>query len=168
MPIKRRTARLRREGYGPGHRNHLKSGHSYEILGPTFGRDADFDREAARVAWGVLRPELMAESIAERPCERPAGWWWFEAPELRRRVDGGRHPCEDPAREMPVYRGIASICATEDDFRAAYESEAAHLLRLGQLLPAERTYLTNHPKLLEPESRVRHLPCALFPRRGPR
>ncbi|NBP16583.1 hypothetical protein EBU95_19705 [bacterium] len=163
MPRKRRTPHQRREGYGDGHRFHLKLGHAYEFLGPTFGRDEAFDREAAREAWAILRPELMAEFITERPCQRPAAWWWFEAPELRRRVDGGLHPCEDPEREMEPYRGMPGSYSTEDDFRAEYESEAAYLLRLGQLLRAERDYLTDHPELLKPESHVYLLRTAILP-----
>ena len=65
MPRKRRKPHQRREGYGEGHRHHLKSGHSFEFLGPTFGRDSDFDADAAREAWGILRAELLAEFIAE-------------------------------------------------------------------------------------------------------
>lgn len=168
MPIKRRVARQRREGYSRGHREHLKSGHSFEILGPTFGRGDKFDREAARAAWDVLRAELMVEFVAEKPCRRPAAWWWFEAPELRRRLDGGLHPCEDPERNIPSYFGTPRRYEVEDDFRAVYESEAAYLLRLGQLVPAERAYLEAHPELLEPVSQVRQLRCAPFPLRGPR
>lgn len=164
MPRKRRRPRRQRESYGEGHRYHLKSGHSFDFLGPTFGRDSKFDKEAAREAWGVLRAELMAEFITEKPCRRPAAWWWFEAPELRRRLDGGLHPCEDPDREMPVYRGGPGFYSTEDDFRAEYESEAAYLLRLGQLLPAERDYLTDHPELLAPDSHVYLLRTAILPR----
>jgi hypothetical protein len=64
---------------------------------------------------------------------------------------------------MPVYRGGPAFYSTEDDFRAEYESEAAYLLRLGQLPPAERDYLTDHPELLKPESHVYLLRTAILP-----
>jgi len=169
MPPKKRTGHHRRgPKWGPGHICQLKTGHSFEILGPTFGRTfgprADFDEDAAREAWFDLRLQIIAEYAAEKPCTRPAAWWWFEAPELRRRIDGGHHPCEGPDGTIPLCRGIPTIYFTEDHFRAVYESEPAYLLRLRLLTKGEKAYLEAHPELLEPQSQGRRLREAIFER----
>jgi len=169
MPPKKRTGHHRRgPKWGPGHICQLKTGHSYEILGPTFGRPfgprANFDEGAARAAWSDLRLQIIAECAAEKPCTRPAAWWWFEAPELRRRLDDGVHPCEGPDAAIPPTRGIPAIYFTEDHFRAMYESEPAYLLRLGLLTKAERSYLATHPDLLDPVSKIARLAEMVIPR----
>jgi hypothetical protein len=162
MPYKKRAIRHRREAYSKGHLFQLKFGFSCEILGDTFGRGDAFDEEAAREAWNLLRLPILREYAAEHPCRRPAAWWWFDAPELRRRVDGGRHPCEDPTREIGVYRGRPEWYCTEDDFRAVYESEPAYLARLQLLTKGEIAHLEDHPELLEPVSHERRLFEAIF------
>jgi hypothetical protein len=162
MPYKKQTARRRRETYSEGHVFQLKFGHAFEFLGDTFGEGAEFDEEAARAAWQLLRLPLLRDYAAEHPCRRPAAWWWFDAPELRRRLDGGKHPCEDPSREVGIYRGKPQRYATEDDFRAVYESEPAYLSRLKLLTSGEKAYLEHHPELLEPESHERRLGEAVF------
>lgn len=169
MPPKKRTGHHRRgPKWGPGHIYQLKTGHSYEILGPTFGRlsgpGANFDEIAARAAWADLRLQVMAEYATEKPCHRPVAWWWFEAPELRKRLDGGPHPCDGPNSAIPELCGIPRIYYTEDHFRATYESEPAYLHRLGMLTKSEEAYLATHPDLLEPVSQIARWAEMLPPR----
>jgi hypothetical protein len=44
--------------------------------------------EDVRAAWGLVRDGLLAEWVRAKPGTRPAAWWSYEAPELRRRVGG--------------------------------------------------------------------------------
>lgn len=166
MPRKRRRGHQRREDYSAGHVFQLKYGHGFEFLGQTFGNDEAFDSDAARAAWVELRSSILPEYVTEKPCHRPAAWWWFESPELRRRIDGGRHPCEDPTRDVGDHRGKPRWYSTEDDFRAVYESEPAYLSRLGLLTSGEEAYLKTHPELLKPESQERRLGEAIFEKTG--
>jgi hypothetical protein len=62
----------------------------HDFFNDGFGRGDDFDEESARAAWFELRDRVFA-ALDERqrschgtyPILRPAGWWWFEAPEPR-------------------------------------------------------------------------------------
>ena len=162
MPRKQRTQRQRRDEYHEGHLLQLKIGHDYGLWGgPAFGNGESLDRGAALVAWEIYRGEILAEHIAEHPCTRPWAWWHLEPRELRRRVDGGIHPCENPARTWPeysvdgaglpaTYYGVPRIINHPDDFDALYESVPAYLLRLDLLTRAEKAYLDENPDLLEP------------------
>lgn len=165
MPRKQRTRRQRPDDYHEGHRLQMKIGADFGLFGgPAFGNDEDFDREGAVAAWAVLRGEILAEHIAEHPCTRPWAWWHLESRELRRRVDGGIHPCEDASRKVwpSIDDGTGRIrpyyglpcCYSGDhggrDFEALYESVAAYLFRLNLLTKAERAYLDENPDLLEP------------------
>jgi hypothetical protein len=162
MPRKRRTQRQRRDEYHEGHRLQLEIGHDYGLYGgPAFGNGEDLDRDAALAAWEIFRGEILAEHIGKHPCTRPWAWWHLEPRELRRRVDGGIHPCENPARTCPEYcddgsgrippwYGLPRVVNHVDDFDALYESVPAYLLRLNLLTRTEREYLDENPELLEP------------------
>jgi hypothetical protein len=162
MPRKRRTQRQRRDEYHEGHLLQLKIGFDYGLFGgPAFGEGENFDRAAACAAWEIFRGEILAEHIAEHPCTRPWAWWHLEHRELRRRVDGGIHPCEDPdtpcpaylddgSGRMPAWYGLPRCDCSTDDSDPMYESVAAYLLRLNLLTRAEKDYLDRNPDLLEP------------------
>jgi len=161
MPnIKRRTKR-RADGYHEFHVMQLQLG--FDLWGKcnhwfaAFGNDDDFDRTAAKEAWGVLGEQILRDWTCEHPGQRPAAWSWFEAPERRRRVDGVQHPFDDRVRkkkhdEMPdhywakrhaydLHFGVPRIVSGDDMFAAKYESEAEYLERLGLLTEAERKEL---------------------------
>jgi hypothetical protein len=162
MPRKQRRSRRPRDEYHEGHRLQLKIGHDFGLFGgPAFGDGEELDLDAARSGWAVLQAEIMAEHLAEHPCTRPWAWWHLEPRELRRRVDGGIHPCENPDRRRDlnlddgtsrpgVWYGLPRYISHPDDFDAVYESVPAYLLRLNLLTRAEREYLDENPDLLEP------------------
>jgi|688.fasta_scaffold594483_2 hypothetical protein len=161
MPRKTQTRRRPDAGYHEGHIRQLLIGHDFGLPAPAFGRDEAFRREEAIEAWAMLREELLHDHIQEHPCTRPWAWWHLEHRELRRRVDGGIHPCENPDRRRDlnlddgtsrpgVWYGLPRRITHPDDFDAVYESVPAYLLRLNLLTRAEREYLDENPDLLEP------------------
>jgi hypothetical protein len=153
MPRRKRTRRLPRHEYHAGHIRQLITGFDLKLPKPAFGMDRHggrFRRDEAVVAWGELRETLLADFIAEHPCYRPWAWWHLEPRELRRRVDGGVHPCEDESKPCPPYYGVPQWISGRDEFEALYESGAAYLLRLGLLTKREREYLDENPELLDP------------------
>jgi hypothetical protein len=151
MPRRRRTRRLPRNEYHAGHIRQLVTGHDLKIApAPAWGNGKDFRREEAAAAWAELREEILADHITRHPCTRPFGWWSLDEPrELRRRVDGGPHPCLPPLCR-PVSWGRPRCFAEPDEFEAMYESVPAYLARLGLLTRAERQHLATNPDLLEP------------------
>lgn len=150
MPRKARTRRRRPTELGKWHIYQLKTGRSWKgLFGPDFGRHDAFDHDAAAAAWAVVRGSMLAEHIAAHPCTRPWAWWAIEGDrELRRRVDGGAHPCD--CGRVPTPSGLPRYVSTGDEFEALYESVPAYLARLGLLTKAERDYLDDHPELLDP------------------
>jgi hypothetical protein len=114
---------------------------------------------AMRHAWDSLRDELLQQWIAEHPGTRPWAWWKFDAPELRRRVNGV-HPFENVERTAHCRRvGIPEAdylriffgkpgCLIPpphaDDFDALYETELGYLERLGLLTEAEQFFKKEH------------------------
>lgn len=150
MPRRRRTRRLPRDEYHAGHVRQLVTGHDLKIVpAPAWGNGKDFRRDEAAAAWAELREEILAAHVAEHPCTRPWAWWEFEAPEIRRRVDGGAHPCLPP-RSWPARWGRPAGVAGADEFEALYESVPAYLARLGLLTRAEREHLDANLDLLDP------------------
>lgn len=153
MPRRTRTRRRPTADIGKWHIRQLTTGASFKgLFGPDFGYRENFDRDAAATAWARLRPEILAAHIDAHPCTRPWAWWNLEGVrELRRRVDGGAHPC-DPAgdRREPARYGLPRALSRPDDFEARYESVPTYLARLGLLTRREREYLDDHPDLLEP------------------
>lgn len=161
MPRKQRRSRRPRQEYHEGHRLQLKIGADFGLFGgPAFGNGDDLDFDAARAAWAVLQAEIVAEHMAEHPCTRPWAWWHLEPRELRRRVDGGIHPCEDPDREVSALTAdsngrLRAYYGTPcrigyGEFEIAYESVPAYLSRLNLLTRREREHLEENPDLLEP------------------
>lgn len=150
MPrVSRRIIRTKaRHDYGEEHLLALQTGHDYFHAFPT--------PEDRRTAWEDLRDEIMGEWIQKHPGTRPWGWWQFEAPEPRRRVDGKPHPFKNPERETKVaawrevcpevaareahklFYGKPAVLIVPDDFAAAYEDELAYLRRLKLLTADER------------------------------
>jgi hypothetical protein len=152
MPRRTRTRRLPRTEYHRGHYRQLATGFDFRLPSPAFGMDrlgGRFDREAALEAWGRLRAEILSAHLAAHPCTRPWAWWHLEPRDLRRRVDGGAHPCEATGGPEPYY-GVPGSISRAEEFEALYESVAAYLDRLGLLTSPERAYLADHPELLEP------------------
>ena len=149
MPRLPRRSKRRWSGYNQWHREHLETG--FCIPG-TFGFD-----DADSLAWGWLdlRADIMRRWVADQPGTRPWGWWKFDAPELRQRIDGGVHPFDDPAwhslvadqeakyphglnlRELRF--GILNIHPQQVPglANAKYESQQAYLSRLNLMTPEE-------------------------------
>jgi hypothetical protein len=158
MPRVIRRPKRRRENYTEEQLRQLTEGVS---LYP----DEGFADEAAeRAGWEELGVSLTEAWIREQPGSRPAGWWKYESPERRRRVDGVQNPfdnrlrqdhvervaLENPAfreRAYRLYFGVPACCigAIKDDFEATYEGELAYLDRLGLLTPTERHELYGEP-----------------------
>ncbi|MEN1679251.1 MAG: hypothetical protein AAGJ46_06630 [Planctomycetota bacterium] len=142
MPRLKRRSKKRSAGFTKWHRLQLESGTWFEFtLDDSFGPD----RDAIEAGWRQFGPTILKEWIAEKPGTRPWAWWEFDAPELRQRVDGGEHPCNNPERvarlgaekAKQAYFGCPNILALEDDFAAKWETEAAYLYRLGLLEEGE-------------------------------
>lgn len=174
MPAKRRIPRKRRKSmFTTHHLQQLRTGHDH---GSAFGGGAFGDgRDGlqlgsrglgdAKAAWQIFRDEILHDWIREQgphyrpqgPGTRPWAWWAFDAPEPRRRIDGGIHPHDDPARHAHVaawdarhpgfarragklYFGLPSCLMRGegfDDFSAEYEAEFQYIDRLGLWLPGE-------------------------------
>ena len=134
MPRVFRRAKRRSAGYDEHHVTHLLRG-VYLCTGHAFAtkpRDhsGDFtDYDAMRVAWDILRADLLPKFIAENPGHRPFAWWRFDAPESRRRLDGKPQPAASVERSFGIPRGSSD---------AKYESEVDFLDRHGLLADAER------------------------------
>ena len=107
-----------------------------------------FPEEYIKAAWEEYREVLLEEFIRETPDKRPWAWWRYDAPELRRRIDGKPHPfdelssestsegCpEDDSRlckeDYDVSFGVPSSSLDPDDPNEVYESEGEYLERLG-------------------------------------
>jgi hypothetical protein len=163
MPRPARRAKSRRAGYDQHHVNHLlrgvylHHGCGFATIPPDANGDCtDFD--AMRKAWELMRADLLAKWIREKPGTRPYAWWKFDAPERRQRTDNVVHPFDDRVRRRhveevgrknPVFRRVAyelfygkprCLCV-KDDFTAQYESETTYLYRLNLLTDAERKEL---------------------------
>lgn len=154
MPRVIRRAKKRSAGYDEDHVRHLLHG---VALCPgsgfrTYGHESDY--EAMRVAWGILRDQLLTAWIAEHPGCRPFAWWKFDAVERRQRTNGIPHPfdnqvrrkqVETMARKAPTFEAIAyelyygrpRALVVRDDFDAHYETEPEYLQRLGLLTESE-------------------------------
>ncbi len=155
MPRVNRKRKKKTSGYTTWHVKQLEHGHDW---GNGFGGDV----EAICAAWKIFRAQILEDWIhgepdyaseGPGPGSRPWAWWKFDAPELRRRVDG-THPFDDPVRikaveeraakhpdfkatANKVYFGKPCCLCFPDDFEATYESEFDYLERLGLLLPGE-------------------------------
>lgn len=161
MPYKRRTPRKKRNmGYTRNHLWQLRHGHHYPNRADFGDVTANAEaREAYRVAWEIFREQILADWIREEPDAagrggpgtRPYAWWMFDAPELRRRIDGKPHPFDNPERDERIaateylcdhgkrtFYGCPNVLCVMDDFEAIYETQAEYLERLGLWLAGER------------------------------
>jgi hypothetical protein len=108
------------------------------------------DDESCRAVWQELRHGILLEHAKRRPGTRPAAWWRYDAPELRRVVgrdidedeenghDDGRLPAaEDP--NLPdwakgkTYFGKPTVA---DGY--VYESQREYLERLNLITEGEK------------------------------
>ncbi len=157
MPRKQRIRRVG-PGYGPDHKDHLRTGSDF--FGGGFGSGAYFREEDAADAWDALRGEILLEHIREYPCTRPWAWWMFEPHEGRLCVsppprgtengDGGDEPDDEGDENGRRRYGIRSPYWGRDRAQLLFESQAHFLRRYGLLTKAEKAYLERHPDLLEP------------------
>jgi hypothetical protein len=75
-------------------------------------------RRTAPTLWQEWSEEILADFVAERPGQRPWGWWKFSAPEPRRRLGGVGTPKHEVLAYSPTYAyGIPVYWITEWEFR---------------------------------------------------
>ncbi|MBI2526753.1 MAG: hypothetical protein HYY95_27660 [Candidatus Rokubacteria bacterium] len=155
MPRKRWKPKSRREAFSLGRRAHLLIGH--DLLGHGYGREDDFDAEAAGGDWREHREELVTfwgqDPVAWRqanrpgfdapepggPGTRPVAWWWWDAPADERRVLG-LAPIDEADR-----RRMGALYLRD----VLLESQATYLQRHALLSPEEERCLP--PGAFEPE-----------------
>ena len=90
-------------------------------------------------AWDARRDDVLAEWAQTNPGTRPAHWWLFDAPEMRRRVSG--KPCHEALANAPAFSlGIPARFDPTD-----FESQAAFLERHKLLLPGEELSVDARP-----------------------
>lgn len=154
MPRVRRRKKRRKLGYTPQHLRVLEHGFDFH--------DVYENKQQRLEAWEIFRDEIIADWIRKPrdseheypgPGTRPWAWWEFDAPELRRRLNGV-HPFDNPERneqirelekERPdsqrdafkLYMGLPSILMIRDDFECDYETQETYLRRLDLLMPEE-------------------------------
>ena len=157
MPRLLQTTKARRIDYAklPGLCKALADGNYFSFLdGNILGYEPS--KYIFQEAWVQLRDVILSSWVAEHPGSRPWGWWMFDRPELRRRIDGQVHPFDDPGYCAKAKRiraehphggldlmatsyGIPRYHTTEHvDRDGLYETEAAYLDRLGLLADDER------------------------------
>lgn len=110
----------------------LECGHHF-LFGA--GDPADTPENYAAL-WQAYGDEVLADWIVEHPGTRPAAWWKLEAPEPRRRVDGGQE-----RHNVKLSFGLPNVFTCADDWSAEYESEADYLARHDLLTPTERNLI---------------------------
>ena len=115
--------------------------------------------EAGRRVWESCRDTFLPAWIAKRPGTRPWAWWRWEAPERRRRIDGGMHQFDVPSYIAEAKRikrdhpegvdlmattfGLPRYSGKNTDWTAEYETEFDYLQRLNLLAPGEREAIDN-------------------------
>jgi len=148
MPrLRRRGKRQRQIEYTEAHRDVLRRGRTpvpQSAVG--FYAGGDLDTDAVAEGWGELRDELLPAYIAERPGQRPAAWWWFDAPEPARRVLRGHDVLADPdtpawARQKVSFGACKCYNKPAWENPPVIESQAAYLDRHGLLTDDERKQL---------------------------
>ncbi len=137
MPrVSRRIKRRRRaSGYTQRHIEHLERG-SVDWFGDLFGDNYPSEVEA----WVALKDDILSAWVTEHPRSRPWGWWQYDAPGYRERIDGKPHPFEDPDRPENMKKllfGKPCCYTCQDDWDAKYETEDSFLRRHELLLPEE-------------------------------
>ena len=105
-----------------------------------------------RDVWAEIRDEAVARYIKQRPGTRPKGWWLYDAPELRRKLEGAGEvvgPDGEAGYGVPDVILFRERVIDGEEYRfrcnagvCKIESEAAYLRRLKLLTPAERKRLT--------------------------
>lgn len=151
MPrLRKREVKRRSELLRPRTLCRLTTGQDFDVfdLNDGYLDDAELQR-----AWEAARDELLAACVEQHPASRPWGWWRFEAPERRQRIDGKPHPFDNSARAAHVKEkkiqgdtcrlsfGVPPVRCVPDDWDAVYESERDYLDRLFLLTEHERDLL---------------------------
>ena len=90
----------------------------------------------------ALRGELLPSWIQSRPGTRPRGWWLFDAPGRRERIDNEVHPHDKPGADPQrrLFMGKPARVGTEDR-TAVYETQESFLRRHSLLSDAEQLAL---------------------------
>jgi hypothetical protein len=114
-------------------------------------------REAVRSTWEILRDEILADWVRDRPGTRPWAWWEFDGPkapfpgapdwvndrllEPRRRLDGEQYM--HARGTIPIFRfGIPRYWREyAPGTSVSFESQATFLKRRGLLLVGEEKRL---------------------------
>jgi hypothetical protein len=94
-----------------------------------------FEWSRHQATWVLIAADAVAEWVQAYPGTRPAAWWEWTAPELRRLMGGSYTPIPGAGRSHPT--GIPYIDDWERD-PPLVESEPAYLDRLRLWLPDER------------------------------
>lgn len=108
-------------------------------------------RPAMKEKWELYRDQIMADWMKKNPCSRPFGFWKFDAPELRKQINGS---CDVDYEGVSIdSEGLPAYWQIDWDEHdpPIFESEAAYLKRHDLLTLTEKTYLKKHPELMEAE-----------------
>jgi hypothetical protein len=119
------------------------------------------DRPNTEELWKMLGAGIITQWAETRPGSRPASWWRFAQPSpLRLRLGGRGRPCCEWSANGPRFhlgvpidwswvRGDGSDTPDHASITdpPTFESQARCLLRLGALLPTERTRITKRDLL---------------------
>ena len=152
MPRVRRRVKERRASVTTDHVHQLLTGRFW-FDGFIRPGNRDGCDDEMRPVWAALRDDLLQQWIQLYPGSRPYAWWRFDAPDLRRRTDGGVHPFDDPAHVervasikaeypngldlMKTAWGLPS-CVGPDQIGVDYDSDIEYLVRLGLMSDEER------------------------------
>ena len=167
MPRPARRNKSRRSGYTTLDIKFLADGpHGVPCAMTT--AEMSGDEDAIKAAWESLRATIMRDWIRRKPGTRCWGWWRFDSPEKRRRIDGKVHPFDDPARSLAVartdrpnawklayalYLGMPSthIPPHDADIHADFMQNTLHG-RESELFEPEWSYLVRHNLLTTEDS----------------
>ncbi|MEZ5290164.1 MAG: hypothetical protein R2745_03700 [Vicinamibacterales bacterium] len=92
--------------------------------------------EHHQAAWHAIEREALAEWVRAFPGTRPASWWWWSAPELRRVLIDVQPEPVVAALDRCHETGIPRFAWTGQP--PLMESQPAYLERLGLWLSGER------------------------------
>lgn len=141
MPTNRRRRRLeRRKNNVPLDERSVRAietGRGDVVFGGDIG-EASPARDRAEAFWDAHGAEIVARGVEARPGYRCWGWWEWESPERRQRVNGEAHPHDRDDFYAPktLFYGLPRCWCRSDD-GGGFETQTEYLSRLALLAPGE-------------------------------